>query len=123
MEAIPHFHGNVLPYGDCRILLLSGEQIPLRQRIGSRQLILCSQESAGKSLEEMDFLFGKDRNVWVFLDREATKIGAIFERDMAHGEALTVFDDHAKIAVNRVDGSVERYSMAPASDEKVWIVS
>jgi hypothetical protein len=40
----------------------------------------------------MDFLFTKDRTTWVFLDREATKIGAIFERDMAHGEALTAFD-------------------------------
>lgn len=40
----------------------------------------------------MDFLFAKDRTAWVFLDRQATKVGPIFERDMAHGEALTVFD-------------------------------
>lgn len=56
------------------------------------------QESAGKTLEEMDFLFTKDRTSWVFLDREATKIGAIFERDMAHGEALTTFDRASKVA-------------------------
>ena len=40
----------------------------------------------------MDFLFTPDRTPWVFQDRSATKIGAIFERDMAHGEALTAFD-------------------------------
>ncbi|KAJ5546660.1 hypothetical protein N7494_004245 [Penicillium frequentans] len=49
-------------------------------------------ETAGKSLEEVDFLFSKDRTVWVFRDRQARKVGAIFERDMAHGEALTDFD-------------------------------
>lgn len=49
-------------------------------------------ESAGKSLEEMDFLFSPSRSIWVFKDKEATKVGAIFERDMEHGEALTVFD-------------------------------
>lgn len=43
----------------------------------------------------MDFLFAKDRTPWVFLDREATKVGAIFERDLARGEALTAFDDKA----------------------------
>jgi hypothetical protein len=40
----------------------------------------------------MDFLFTKSRTPWVFLDREATKIGALFERDMARGQALTTFD-------------------------------
>jgi len=49
-------------------------------------------ESAGKSLEEMDFLFSPARSIWVFKDKEATRVGAIFERDMEHGEALTVFD-------------------------------
>jgi len=44
-------------------------------------------------LEEVDFLFAKNRTIWVFRDREARKVGAIFERDMAHGEALTEFDD------------------------------
>jgi hypothetical protein len=44
----------------------------------------------------MDFLFSKDRTVWVYKDREATKVGAIFERDMAHGEALTVFNENNK---------------------------
>lgn len=52
-----------------------------------------TQESAGKTLEEMDYLFMKGRSAWVFTDKEATKIGAIFERDMTHGEALTVFED------------------------------
>ncbi|OJJ50730.1 hypothetical protein ASPZODRAFT_126656 [Penicilliopsis zonata CBS 506.65] len=50
-------------------------------------------ETAGKSLEEIDFLFSKQRTSWVFRDREATRVGAIFERDFAHGEALTVFDE------------------------------
>ncbi|RFU25791.1 hypothetical protein B7463_g10559, partial [Scytalidium lignicola] len=49
-------------------------------------------ESAGKTLEEMDYLFLKGRKVWVMFDKEATKIGSIFERDMANGEALTAFD-------------------------------
>jgi hypothetical protein len=40
----------------------------------------------------MDFLFAKDRTPFVFLDKSATKIGAIFDRDMTHGEALTAFD-------------------------------
>ncbi|KAJ5819013.1 hypothetical protein N7474_004604 [Penicillium riverlandense] len=50
-------------------------------------------ETAGKSLEEIDFLFAKNRTIWVFSDQKARKVGAIFERDMAHGEALTEFDD------------------------------
>lgn len=41
----------------------------------------------------MDFLFDKNRTVWVFRDRQARKVGAIFKRDMAHGEALTEFND------------------------------
>jgi len=41
----------------------------------------------------MDFLFAKDRNPWVFMDKEATKVGAIFDRDMEHGEAFTAFDE------------------------------
>lgn len=40
----------------------------------------------------MDFLFAKDRTPFVFLDKSATQIGAIFDRDMTHGEALTAFD-------------------------------
>lgn len=51
------------------------------------------QESAGKTLEEMDFLFNKGRSIWVFNDKEAKKIGAILERDLARGEALTAFDE------------------------------
>ena len=39
----------------------------------------------------MDFLFLPTRSPFVFLDKEATKVGAIFERDMSHGEALTAF--------------------------------
>jgi hypothetical protein len=37
----------------------------------------------------MDFLFAKDRTPWVFTDKQATKIGAIFDRDFEHGEAFT----------------------------------
>jgi hypothetical protein len=46
----------------------------------------------------MDLLFTKGRTPWVFMDREATKIGAIFERDLSRGEALIV--DSEKGAVN-----------------------
>jgi hypothetical protein len=53
-------------------------------------VLTCVKESAGKTLEEMDLLFTKGRTPWVFLDREATKIGAIFERDLSRGEALIV---------------------------------
>lgn len=41
----------------------------------------------------MDFLFAKSRTPFTMLDKQATKIGALFERDLAHGEALTVFDE------------------------------
>lgn len=61
-------------------------------------------ESAGKTLEEMDFLFTKGRSPWTFLDREATKIGALFERDLAHGEALTAFDEDGMILKANVKG-------------------
>jgi hypothetical protein len=40
----------------------------------------------------MDFLFAKNRTAFVFLDKSATQIGAIFDRDMTNGEALTAFD-------------------------------
>lgn len=40
----------------------------------------------------MDFLFAKGRTPFVFVDKSATQIGAIFERDMTHGEALTAFN-------------------------------
>ncbi|KAJ5691235.1 hypothetical protein N7488_011970 [Penicillium malachiteum] len=62
-------------------------------------------ETAGKSLEEIDFLFSKDRTIWVYRDRQARNVGAIFERDMAHGEALTDFDGKGlgTTHVDRVD--------------------
>jgi hypothetical protein len=43
----------------------------------------------------MDFLFAKDRTPWVFTDKQATKIGAIFDRDFENGEAFTAFDEKA----------------------------
>jgi hypothetical protein len=43
----------------------------------------------------MDFIFAKSRTPWIFRDREATKVGAIFERDLPHGEALTAFGEKA----------------------------
>lgn len=69
-------------------------------------VFLLYPETAGKTLEEMDFLFDKDRTVWTFLDREATKIGALFERDMEHGEALTAFDKSA--AEKRQEMQIEK---------------
>ena len=69
----------------------------------------------------MDFLFGKDRTPWVFRDKEATKIGAIFERDLSHGEALTVFDKSIKAGVEHVDRDIEHHdtldSHAEAGDK------
>lgn len=59
-------------------------------------------ESAGKTLEEMDFLFTKGRTPWTFLDREATKIGALFKRDLEHGEALTVFDEDGLVLKDKI---------------------
>ncbi|KAJ5307460.1 hypothetical protein N7476_008116 [Penicillium atrosanguineum] len=49
-------------------------------------------ETAQKTLEEVDFLFDKSRTAWVFRDRQACKVGAIFDRDMSRGEALTEFN-------------------------------
>lgn len=43
-------------------------------------------------MEEIDFLFEKNRTVWVFKDRKARKVGAVVERDMTRGEALTDFE-------------------------------
>ncbi|KAJ5212470.1 uncharacterized protein N7498_004116 [Penicillium cinerascens] len=71
-------------------------------------------ETAQKSLEEVDFLFDKSRTVWVFRDRQARKVGAIFKRDMAHGEALTEFNDkridsahidHVEVTTNSSDAA------------------
>lgn len=47
----------------------------------------------------MDLLFTKGRSPWVFLDRDATKIGAIFERDLARGEALIVDKEKGDVDV------------------------
>lgn len=72
-------------------------------------------ESAGKTLEEMDFLFAKGRNPWVFMDLEATKVGPIFARDMDRGEAFTAFDEKTLST-----GLVEtlHYDLAAADNEK-----
>ncbi|KFX85869.1 hypothetical protein O988_09868, partial [Pseudogymnoascus sp. VKM F-3808] len=45
-------------------------------------------ESAGKTLEEMDLLFQKERTRWVFKDKEATMIGTLLEHDLSTGEVL-----------------------------------
>ncbi len=49
------------------------------------------------------------------MDREATKIGAIFERDLAHGEALTTFGDEleAKAAAAMEANHVEETGEEP----------
>lgn len=88
MEIIPYLHGPLLPNGHRCLSLLPSKLLPYHAHSPTNT----HQESAGKTLEEMDFLFTPDRTPWVFQDRSATKIGAIFERDMAHGEALTAFD-------------------------------
>lgn len=91
MEIISHIHGSLLFNGHRRLSLLPRESSSLPYPFAPLSTNP-RQESAGKTLEEMDFLFTPDRTPWVFQDRSATKIGAIFERDMAHGEALTAFD-------------------------------
>lgn len=65
-------------------------------------------ESSGKSLEEMDFLFDKSRTIWVFTDRQARKVGALFERDLAHGEALTAFGDTKNEPIDQVQDASEQ---------------
>lgn len=65
-------------------------------------MLTTHQETAQKTLEEVDFLFDPSRNIWVFRDRQACKVGAIFDRDMTHGEALTKFDGK-EIESARVD--------------------
>jgi hypothetical protein len=51
----------------------------------------------------MDFLFAKNRTPWVFTDKQATKIGAIFDRDFDHGEAFTDFDEKEADGVDHVE--------------------
>ena len=50
-------------------------------------------ETAGKTLEEIDFLFSKGRSPWTFKDRQATRVGALIERNLDQGEALTAFGE------------------------------
>lgn len=70
-------------------------------------IFLFYPESSGKTLEEMDFLFTKGRSIWTFLDREATKIGALFERDLAHGETLTGFNENGMILKAKIGNPLE----------------
>ena len=51
-----------------------------------------TQKSAGRTLEEMDYLFTKGRAIFVFADREVAMIGSPLDRDLAQGEVLRVFD-------------------------------
>lgn len=51
-------------------------------------------ETSGKTLEEIDFLFSKDRSPWTFKDRQATRVGALIERNLDQGEALTAFGEN-----------------------------
>ena len=44
----------------------------------------------------MDLLFSPNRSIFVFKDKDATKVGAIVERDLAHGEALSFDPDGGK---------------------------
>ncbi|KAF2483796.1 hypothetical protein BDY17DRAFT_294451 [Neohortaea acidophila] len=47
-------------------------------------------ETAKKSLEETDLLFSDDRTIWVFKDREATKVGGLVSRDLERGESIAI---------------------------------
>ncbi len=64
----------------------------------------------------MDFLFSKGRTPWTFTDHQATKIGAIFERDLAHGEALTTFGDELEA---KAAAAMEASHVEEASEEHV----
>lgn len=90
METLHDFHDSVLYHGYRGIFLLSGGC--WRIILSDSNNIDIQQETAQKSLEEVEFLFDKSRTVWVFRDRQACKVGAIFDRDMANGEALTEFN-------------------------------
>ena len=86
LETLPGIHGTLLFDGDCDLLDVSCKPFYLCYLILVLNLIW-TRESAGKTFEEMDFLFAKSLTPWVFKDREATKVGAIFERDLSRGEA------------------------------------
>lgn len=103
METISHLYGSLFPNGHRRLPFLPRKLALAYPYTSSPSSTNTYQESAGKTLEEMDFLFTPDRTPWVFHDRSATKIGAIFERDMAHGEALTAFDASKAAKVNDVE--------------------
>lgn len=76
-------------HGHCRLPLLPGKRLSQEPRHSADTL----PEKARKTLEDVDFLFNQDRTIWTFKDRQARRVGAIFERDMAHGEVLTNLDD------------------------------
>lgn len=65
----------------------------------------------------MDFLFAKDRNPWVFMDKEATKVGAIFDRDMEHGEAFTAFDEKT-LGIAQVQASEYENAAPPEEPDR-----
>ena len=101
MEALHDVYGSLLPHGYSRLPFLSSMYSPVPKN--HPHGLTSVKESAGKTLEEMDFLFTKDRTIWVFRDLEAKKIGAIFERDMTHGQALTAFDTGKEIGLTQVE--------------------
>ncbi len=70
----------------------------------------------------MDFLFARERNPWVFLDKEATKIGAILNRDMENGEAFTAFDEKP-FGNNHVEASENDHVALPDDPEHTHINS
>lgn len=89
MEVLYGVYGTELYYGHCGLLL------PCTFHAKSNYLTnteIMAKETARKSLEELDFLLSKDRTVWISRDRQAPKVGAIIDRDMAHGDAVADFE-------------------------------
>lgn len=67
----------------------------------------------------MDFLFAKSRNPLVFKDKEATKVAAIFERDLSRGEALTAFDEKASGGAADIEATENKYQSATGNKDQV----
>lgn len=64
----------------------------------------------------MDLIFAPGRSPWVFKDKEATKVGAIVERDMRRGEALTAFD--SDVIPEKIAGEVSQVQVVQTDEQK-----
>lgn len=67
----------------------------------------------------MDFLFAKSRTPWVFKEREAKNVGAIFEQDLSRGEALTAFDEKAFGVADSIEAIEDKHQSATRNKDQV----